>query len=623
MDNFDLTFVTDTPIKTKDQDLIGRASFAERLADVLKSTASSEPLVVGLYGPWGSGKTSVINLVESELSRKDGGDKTHVSIVRFEPWNYLTAEQLLGQFLKEVEEALGADLHGGKLCGKLRNKRPEVLDAFSDYSEALLTTAGAAASFAGVPLAGAVVPAFGKRLTSRLRKSADKAGSISAKKQALEKELLGFGGRVVVIVDDIDRLPNDQVRMVFQLVASLAKLPKINFLLSFDEGVVTRALSEVQECDGAEYLEKVVQVPVHLPSISSGDLERMLLRDIDAIYEMFGYRQEDLDDKRWSGVCLTFMNNRFCTIREVRRFANALKAKLSVLPRFCCFEDVVALAVLELKAPKLVDWIRMRKDFLCGTIGSSLYMENTNPKDSLADLETRLSEAAPRVEAKWAVEAVCRLFPRVANSVGKSYYASYSRENLNAIWRADSFDLYFHSNMPDGIDVHDVQDALGVYDWRTLFDDLCGHAETGSMIDFISALRTRVTTIEGERVPIVAKACLLALGLSAEKRSETLASTTADLELIRLIESLFERLGPAKSDEILRGAMDESGGRIFYPLALFLMWQLNSLDDTEDSGCKTILPESSIFELSDAVCAKVREDAAARNLFWTMDAIMR
>lgn len=476
-------------------------------------------------------------------------------------------------------------------------------------------TAGAAASLAGVPLAGVAVPAFGNCSTSRLRKSADRAGSVSAKKQRLEEELLKLDGRVVVIIDDIDRLPNDQVRMVFQLVASLAKLPRINYLLSFDEEVVTRALSEVQKCDGAEYLEKVVQVPVRLPSVSSGDLERMLLKDINVIFEVFAYRQEGLDDKRWNGICLTFLNNQFSTVREVRRFANALKAKLSILPRFCCFEDVVALAVLELKAPKLVDWVRAHKDFLCGTIGSSLYVGSRNPKDSLANLEEQFSGIVPSSEAKWAVEAVCRLFPQLANETGMSHCVSYSRESLNAIWRADSFDLYFHSNMPDGIDVHEVQDALVVYDLDALLDDLRGHAEAGSMIDFVSALRMYVSTLEEGRTEVVAKACLLALGLSKEKSYAPLASTSADLELIRLVESLFERLGPAKSDEILRTSVDESKGRIIYPLAHFLIWQLNSLNDAEGSGCKTVLPEDGIFELSDVVCAKVGEDAAARNLF--------
>ena len=354
---------------------------------------------------------------------------------------------------------------------------------------------------------------------------------------------------------------------------------------------------------------------MRLPSISSGDLERILLKDIDAIFEAFSYRREDLDDKRWNGVCLTFLNNRFSTIREVRRFSNALKAKLSILPRFCCFEDVVALAVLELKVPKVVDWVRVHKDFLCGTIGSSSYTISGDPKDTLANLKERFSGLVPSSEAKWAVEAVCRLFPRVANKTGMSHCVYYSRKSLNAIWRADSFDLYFHSNIPDGIDVHEVLDALNVSEGGVLLEDLHRHAEAGSMIDFVSAMRAHVSTLEEGRAEIVTRACLLVLGLSKEKRYAPFASTSADLELIRLIELLFKRLGPTKSDEILRASVDESKGRVIYPLALFLIGQLNSLNDTGNGGCKTLLPEGGIFELSDAVCAKVGEDAAARNLF--------
>ncbi len=273
------------------------------------------------------------------------------------------------------------------------------------------------------------------------------------------------------------------------------------------------------------------------------------------------------------------------------------------------------MAVLELKVPKLVDWIRAHKDLLCGTIGSSLYMNNMDPKDNLANLEELISRIVPRSEAKWAVEAVCRLFPRVANKTGMSHCVSYSRESLNAIWRADSFDQYFHSNMPDGIDVHEVQDALNVSDGGVLLDDLRRHAEAGSMIDFVSAMRARVSTLEEGRAEIVTKAYLLALGLSKEKRYAPLASTSADLELLRLIELLFKQLGPAKSDEILRASVDESKGRIVYPLVPFLISQLNSLNDGGNGGYKTLLPEGDIFELSDAVCARVGEDAAARNLF--------
>ncbi len=62
-------------------------------------------------------------------------------------------------------------------------------------------------------------------------------------------------------------------------------------------------------------------------------------------------------------------------------------------------------------------------------------------------------------------------------------------------------------------------------------------------------------------------------------------------------------------------SFDKQYGQLLDRLCDMGVWQLNSLNDAEDDGCKTLLPECSIFELSDVVCAKVGEDAAARNLF--------
>ena len=169
----------------------------------------------------------------------------------------------------------------------LREKESGVLEVFADYSGALVTSATSIAFNPGdcfaASLVGASASVFVGRLTSRLKRSAARVGSVSSKKKALEKALLKLNGRIVAIVDDVDGLPNDQVRMVFQLVASLAKIPKISYLLSFDEEVVTRALGKIQKCGGFEYLEEVVQIPIKLPPISAGDLERILLSDLETI----------------------------------------------------------------------------------------------------------------------------------------------------------------------------------------------------------------------------------------------------------------------------------------------------------------------------------------------------
>ncbi len=48
---------TDRPVSSPSEDILGRAAFARTLAGTLARVSGSDPLVVGLYGPWGSGKT--------------------------------------------------------------------------------------------------------------------------------------------------------------------------------------------------------------------------------------------------------------------------------------------------------------------------------------------------------------------------------------------------------------------------------------------------------------------------------------------------------------------------------------------------------------------------------------
>ena len=100
-------------------------------------------------------------------------------------------------------------------------------------------------------------------------------------KEKLIKELKKKKKKIIVVIDDIDRLSNEQIRMVFQLVNQVAGLPNVLYLLSMDKDVVVRALKNVQDCNGEEYLEKIVQVPFTIPKL-----------DKDKVLDLFLYKIE-------------------------------------------------------------------------------------------------------------------------------------------------------------------------------------------------------------------------------------------------------------------------------------------------------------------------------------------
>ena len=84
-------------------------------------------------------------------------------------------------------------------------------------------------------------------------------------KDELKDKLKDLNKKIIVVIDDIDRLTSSQIRDIFQLVKQVADFPNIVYVLVMDKEVVCSALEKVHNMDGNEYLEKIIQVPFEIP----------------------------------------------------------------------------------------------------------------------------------------------------------------------------------------------------------------------------------------------------------------------------------------------------------------------------------------------------------------------
>ena len=105
-------YYSDKPIEDFEEDLLGRSSFARQLADSILSIDLTDSFAIGICGKWGTGKTSVLNMMQKEIDSKgkneDGSPKAIV--MRFEPWNFSTCDQLLAQFFAQMIETVSIDV---------------------------------------------------------------------------------------------------------------------------------------------------------------------------------------------------------------------------------------------------------------------------------------------------------------------------------------------------------------------------------------------------------------------------------------------------------------------------------------------------------------------------------
>ena len=196
-----------------------------------------------MYGPWGDGKTSTLRLIEEAL-------RAYPTVVQinFNPWHFSTQEALVRGFFATLGEALGH---------KLSNQKEKIGDLLNKY--------GGLLSLASVNIAGVVSVSPGAAATS-MGKALSTVG-LDQLKGRLEGALRDARVRVVVMIDDIDRLDRDEIHAVFKLVKLSADFDYTSYVLAFDDVIVSDALGARygagNPAAGRSFLEKIVQTLNH------------------------------------------------------------------------------------------------------------------------------------------------------------------------------------------------------------------------------------------------------------------------------------------------------------------------------------------------------------------------
>ncbi|MBE3088731.1 MAG: hypothetical protein IMZ41_00460, partial [Actinobacteria bacterium] len=101
-------FYSDKPIDSYREDLLNRSFFSKNFAKTILSYKDKDSIAIGLHGEWGSGKTSVVNMIleEMEVLGKELNETEKPIILKFNPWNFTEQNQLISQFFKQLSFVL-------------------------------------------------------------------------------------------------------------------------------------------------------------------------------------------------------------------------------------------------------------------------------------------------------------------------------------------------------------------------------------------------------------------------------------------------------------------------------------------------------------------------------------
>lgn len=536
-------YYSDKPISSKCDDQLGRNSFAALLAQSLLNLNTQDTFTVGLFGKWGSGKTSIVNMMLSEIEeqQKDCPESEKLIVVHFEPWNFSNTDQLLSQFFI-------------RLSSEFRNKGDERL---AKIGEALETYSEAFDILSAIPLAGGLLSFLGKKgaetAGSKLKKGCDEK-DISKQKEFVIKLLQEQSNRILVVIDDIDRLSNEQIRQVFQLVTSVAKFPNTIYLLVFDKDIVVKALEKVQEGSGRDYLEKIIQMPIQIPDIKPAKLRQVLIDRLNTIlskYEGIAFQQTHWQ-KLYEPCIAPFVDS----LRTINRLCNAVQFKLSSISTEIDFADIVAISVLEIQHPEVYEWVKEHKSLLTGEFDLSTIREKNKTQKELKDfyiaqIKAVLQKDGHSTVTDEQVEEIIaflsHLFPHFGQKIGEIYEVynlNVFRKN-NQIAHPEKFDRYFSLDL-DEVSIRKSEILMAAFEaeCEALIKALLEKEEKGDSYEFLEEIRALSSDLSADRAEIIVTALLTAsprLDTLSQKNFLSLpASALAEhmvIELLDIIDS--------------------------------------------------------------------------------------
>lgn len=252
------------------EDCLGFSSYVESLADVCLEPEIA-PLTVGIFGSWGSGKTSLMQMLRAQIDARAvgaaGSGNPACVTLWFNAWRYEGREEIQSALIHAILRELTKGrtlLEDVKATFERLKKGASVLKLAKTITKSALTLS----------------PDFEGLLDSFKDESEKIAETMEQFEQDFENLLKSVAvSRIVVFIDDLDRCSSEKVVEAFETIKLFLNTPETTFVIGADAPKIEQAIGTVYHvAEGTrptfarDYLEKIVQLPFSIPEQRSRDV---------------------------------------------------------------------------------------------------------------------------------------------------------------------------------------------------------------------------------------------------------------------------------------------------------------------------------------------------------------
>jgi predicted KAP-like P-loop ATPase len=432
---------SDKPISIQKEDRFQRYDFSKRIAKSILERESTESIVIGVYGAWGEGKTSVINFIENELK-----DEEKIIIIKFNPWRHNDELKLLEEFFNALAKGLNKSIKSnGNKASDLIKKYGKSIAPISKY----------------LPIVGEVVSGILENVGETISDE-----SIEELKEEVDKIINESKKRIVVFIDDIDRLDKQEIYSIFRLVKLTADFANTAYILSFDETMVASAIGERfgegNQASGFSFLEKIIQVPLRIPVAQPEALKKYCFELLEMSIKHSGIEFTQDESGRFVNEFTQNILIKLQTPRLAVRYCNSLSFVLPLLKDEVNHIDLMLIEALKIFYPDHYNFVKNNPYFFNGSYSNQMYNSTYQSKQAkiteITNHLSRLGEKLNKNEKKAVRDLLIELFPTLDEA-----FNNYLHDNSNFNkWYKEKrivsfyyFNRYFSYSVIEG-DVSDI-----------------------------------------------------------------------------------------------------------------------------------------------------------------------
>ena len=383
-------FYSEKPIILGKEDLLGRAKVANELSREIKSYKNEDSLTIGIVGKWGSGKTSFINMVLENFEENDD-----YIIIKFNPWNISSRKQLISDFFLQLSNNIEKK-GSNEIIGAIGKS----LGTLSKFFKPL----GFIPPLSVLSTIGDITEKASEFINEYVESEKEDLESL---KDNINNKLTNLNKKIIIVIDDIDRLCDEEIREMFQLVKSIADFKNTIYILSYDREIVTKALDKTQQGKGEEYLEKIVQVPLVLPYITKNDLDKIFINRLNIIINI---PDEEYDNSYFSEIYYNGLAENFENLRDIERYMNVFSLGINLAREELNINDYIVITLIKVFEPDLYEYIKNNKEYFSGTKFDEFL--NKDKKEILTELE-RIYEKLKKLEKRKIKRLMEVVFPKL------------------------------------------------------------------------------------------------------------------------------------------------------------------------------------------------------------------